>query len=223
LRDLTFSRDGAERFPAALSVSCVTGLLSEIGDHVPECAGIRLHGIEKLRPFLDPAGPVGAIAASIMGPAARPVRAVLFDKTRSANWSLGWHQDRMIAVQRRIEMPGFGPWSVKQGLIHVAPPIELLESMVTLRVHLDPVGPGNAPLWIAPGSHRFGRVPVDEIDQAVKRCGTSVCLAAPGDIWAYATPILHKSDAAQYLARRRVLQVDYAAAELPGGLVWLGV
>jgi hypothetical protein len=120
-------------------------------------------------------------------------------------------------------VPGFGPWSVKQGLIHVAPPIDLLASMVTLRAHFDPVGPGNAPLLIAPGSHRFGRVPVDEIDQVVECCGTFACLAAPGDIWAYATPILHKSDAAQDPARRRVLQVDYAASDLPGGLAWLGV
>jgi len=223
LRDLTFSHDGAERFPAALSGSSLTDLLSAIGEPPPDRAGIRLQGIEKIRPFLDPAGPVGAIAASIMGPAARPVRAILFDKTQSTNWTLGWHQDRTIAVRRRIETPGFGPWSVKQGLIHVTPPIELLASMITLRVHIDPVEPGNAPLWIAPGSHRFGRVKVNEIDQAVERCGTAVCLADPGDIWAYATTILHKSDAAQDPARRRVLQVDYAAAALPGGLKWLGV
>jgi hypothetical protein len=197
--------------------------LFAIDEHAPHRAGIRLHGIEKLRPILDPTGPIGAIAASIIGAAARPVRAILFDKTRSANWSLGWHQDRTIAVQKRIEVPGFGPWSVKQGLIHVAPPIDLLASMVTLRVHLDPVELSNAPLWIAPGSHRFGRVAVDEIDQIVERCGTSVCLADSGDIWAYATPILHKSEAAQHPARRRVLQVDYAATDLPGGLVWLGV
>jgi len=44
----------------------------------------------------------------------------------------------------------------------------------------------------------------------------------PG-IWLYATLILHASDAARVPAHRRVLQVDLAAADLPGGLKWLGV
>jgi len=39
----------------------------------------------------------------------------------------------------------------------------------------------------------------------------------------YATPIVHASQAAPVPARRRVLQVDFAAVELPGGLEWLGV
>jgi hypothetical protein len=35
--------------------------------------------------------------------------------------------------------------------------------------------------------------------------------------------ILHASQAADQPARRRVLQIDYAATDLPGGLTWLGV
>jgi hypothetical protein len=37
------------------------------------------------------------------------------------------------------------------------------------------------------------------------------------------TPILHCSEAAGEPAHRRVLQVDFAAADLPGGLAWLGI
>jgi ectoine hydroxylase-related dioxygenase (phytanoyl-CoA dioxygenase family) len=108
-------------------------------------------------------------------------------------------------------------------LKHVAPPFEVLNGMVTLRVHLDPVGALNAPLLIAPGSHAAGMTPVGDVPSVVARWGTFVCLAEPGDIWLYATPILHASDAATSPARRRVLQVDYAAAPLGGGLEWLGV
>ena len=95
--------------------------------------------------------------------------------------------------------------------------------MLTLRLHVDPVGPGNAPLLIAPGSHRLGVLPEAAIPAAVARCGALACLADPGDVWVYATPILHASEPADAPTRRRVLQVDYAAAELPGGLEWLGV
>ena len=117
-------------------------------------------------------------------------------------------------------MPGFGPWTLKHGMIHVEPPFELLAAMVTLRVHLDPVPASNAPLRIAPGSHRLGRIPAGEIDEAVRRCGEAQCLADAGDVWLYATPILHASEVASQPLRRRVLQIDYAADELPGGLRW---
>lgn len=108
-------------------------------------------------------------------------------------------------------------------MTHVAPPFDLLKRMVTLRVHLDDVPPTNAPLLIAPGSHKEGRVPVDAIQGVVNRRGIRVCVADAGDVWLYATPILHASEAATKPKQRRVLQLDYAAEDLPGGLEWLGV
>ena len=57
----------------------------------------------------------------------------------------------------------------------------------------------------------------------VDRCGTVACLASRGDIWLYATPILHASDAAANPRHRRVLQLDYSADDLPGDLEWLGI
>ena len=95
--------------------------------------------------------------------------------------------------------------------------------MTTLRVHLDPVPETNAPLLIAPGSHRLGRIPEAEVTGVVAQCGVYACLAWPGDAWLYSTPILHASEAAKAPLRRRVLQVDYAIDGLPGGLQWLGV
>ncbi|WP_363285187.1 phytanoyl-CoA dioxygenase family protein [uncultured Sphingomonas sp.] len=95
----------------------------------------------------------------LIGSAARPVRALLFDKRDASNWALGWHQDRTIEVAERLDIPGYGPWTVKQGRLHVSPPIDVLETMLTVRLHLDPVGPDNAPLEVAPGSHRWGLSP----------------------------------------------------------------
>lgn len=186
-------------------------------------AGLRLYGLPALRPLLDPTGPVGALAAGRLGRNTRPVRALLFDKSAATNWSLGWHQDRTIVVQSRHDVAGFGPWTRKRGLIHVAPPFGLLAGMVTLRLHLDPVGPDNAPLLIAPGSHRLGIVPVDHVSDAVRQCGVRACLADAGDVWMYSTPILHASHAARHPTRRRVLQVDYAPFDLPGNLRWSGI
>lgn len=219
---LTFVQDGAQRFRRVAGAELA--IIEEALAHLPEhLAGTRLRRAEALKPFLDSSGPVGAVAESAIGPGARPVRAILFDKTAQANWSLGWHQDRTIAVESRRDVPGFGPWTLKSGILHVAPPFHVLAGMATLRLHLDPVSATNAPLLIAPGSHRFGRVSENDIEHVVQRCGTAVCEAERGDVWAYATPILHASDAARVPLRRRVLQIDYAALELPGGLQWLGL
>jgi ectoine hydroxylase-related dioxygenase (phytanoyl-CoA dioxygenase family) len=192
--------------------------------HLPaEKAGIRIQGIAELRPFLASHGPIGAIAAKILGEGCRAVRAVLFDKTAETNWSLAWHQDRTICVSRRIEVPGFGPWTTKGGMLHVAPPFDLLTRMVTLRVHFDDVPASNAPLLVAPGSHSRGRLAVADIAAVVEQCGAIACLAKAGDVWVYSTPILHASEAAACPTHRRVLQVDFSADDLPGGLEWLGV
>ena len=185
--------------------------------------GVRIADCRELGPTLAAAGSIGELAVEHLGEAARPVRIILFDKTSDRNWSLGWHQDRTIWVRQRVETPGFANWTRKRGLQHVEPPFALLERMVTLRVHLDEVDEDNAPLLVAPGSHLFGRVGEADIEDTVRRCGTVVCTASAGDVWIYATPILHASDRAQRPQRRRVLQVDYSADELPGGLEWAGV
>lgn len=72
----------------------------------------------------------------------------MFDKASDANWNLAWHQDVTIAVQRQMDVPGFGPWSVKDGIVHVQPPEEVLNAMVAIRVHLDPCGADNGPLRV---------------------------------------------------------------------------
>jgi hypothetical protein len=220
---LAFSEEGAQLFRAVLTPDQLS-LLEEVLAQLPhDHAGLRLRGVEGLAPFLAPTGQIGGCAASVLGDDCRPVRAILFDKTPETNWALGWHQDRTIAVKQRIAVNGFGTWSVKSGMLHVEPPFELLSGMVTLRVHIDPVPASNAPLLIVPGSHKLGRVAEVDIREVVRRCGTVACLAEPGDIWLYATPILHASEAAVAPVHRRVLQVDFSVGKLPGGLEWLGV
>jgi len=192
--------------------------LEAIVDGLPrDKAGVRLRGVTGLAELLAP-NALGATA-----PGMRPVRAILFDKSAAANWALGWHQDRTIAVRARREVPGFGPWSIKAGMPHVEPPFALIESMRTIRVHLDPVPADNAPLLIAPGSHRLGRIAEPALVDIVERCGSVACLAEAGDVWIYATAIVHASAAAAPGTRRRVLQVDFSADTLPAGLDWLGV
>ena len=219
---MRFAAHGAERFDGAVAVE-LPAIEAALADMPRDRAGVRIAGNPVLATLLAVDCVIGGIAATVLGREARPVRAVLFDKSEATNWALGWHQDRTICLRERIDTAGFGPWTIKAGLHHVEPPFDLLAGMVTLRVHLDPVGPDNAPLLVAPGSHRAGRVPVDAVPTVVRDHGIEACLAEPGDVWLYSTPILHASDAAVRPTRRRVLQVDFSAVRLPNGLEWLGV
>jgi ectoine hydroxylase-related dioxygenase (phytanoyl-CoA dioxygenase family) len=151
------------------------------------------------------------------------VRAVLFDKSAHNNWVVPWHQDRTIAVRQPGDVPGYGPWSRKNGTWHVEPPFEITARMVTLRAHLDDCDQDNAPLLYVPGSHRIGKLPAKPVADFARMHGHAVSLAKTGDVWAYATAIVHASEAALNPARRRVLQMDYSADELPNELEWAGI
>ncbi|HEY0113535.1 MAG TPA: phytanoyl-CoA dioxygenase family protein [Allosphingosinicella sp.] len=214
---MQLGRDGAEHFPGALASSEVSAILEILSDRA---GSARLAAGYGLSAFLAPAD---RIAGRFLSSEARAVGAKFFDKSAHRNWSLGWHQDRTIPVRERREVPGFCQWTVKSGIHHCVPPFELLERMLTLRIHLDAAGADNAPLLIAPGSHRLGTLRESDIATVVSRCGIHACLAKAGDLWAYATPILHASARAESPARRRVLQLLYSADKLPGGLEWLGV
>jgi hypothetical protein len=150
----------------------------------------------------------------------RPVRAIYFNKSSTANWLVAWHQDLTLAVASRADVPGFGPWSVKEGVTHVQPPAALLEQMIAVRLHLDDADEFNGALRVLPGSHRFGRLSPKQIEEL--RCDTDevVCKAAAGDALLMRPLLLHASSRSQSDRPRRVLHIEYAAFQLPAGLTW---
>lgn len=218
---MTLANEGTALFRGA-ALSLLAQLDELAGCVATEKPGVRLHGDPLLAAIVE--HPILAdLVRDCIGAPARPVRAILFDKTPDTNWALGWHQDRTIAVRAKHVLPGYEVWTNKAGLPHVEPPFSLIERMLTIRVHLDDVDADNAPLVIAPGSHQLGRIAEAEIGGVVERCGTHICLAARGDIWGYATPILHASGRSQSHRHRRVLQIDYSSDALPEPLEWFGV
>lgn len=165
-------------------------------------------------------GELADLAAALVGGRPIPVRGIFFDKNPGANWSVVWHQDTSIAVRERIEVPGFGPWSVKAGVTHVRPPAAILEAMVTLRLHLDDCDESNGPLEVIPGSHLQGLIPESEIAAHREQSSPVACTVGAGGVVAMKPLILHASSPATRPGHRRVIHVEYAADELPGGLRW---
>lgn len=163
---------------------------------------------------------VTELVRSFLGARAKVVRAILFDKTRAANWKVPWHQDLSIAVREKRECAGFGPWSQKAGVWHVQPPTALLERMLTLRFHLDDTDAGNGALKVVPRSHRLGRLSAKEI--AVQRTAneTTVCSVKKGDCLIMRPLLLHSSSAGSQPKHRRIIHLEFSADELPQPLHW---
>lgn len=222
LTGLTLERDGAQHFGVALTAEDLAAVAALVDEEVGTAPGARLQPAGHTANLLHTGAP-WRIAAVLTSERARPVRAVAFDKTPDANWAVAWHQDRTICVREQHEVDGFGPWSRKSGRLHVTPPWSVLSRLITLRLHVDRVGGGNAPLEVAIGSHQFGQVAASDAARLAGGAPKHICLASAGDIWAYSTPILHRSAASATLGRRRVLQVDYADFDLPHPLRWSGI
>ena len=146
--------------------------------------------------------------AALLGLGARPVRALLMGKGDGQDWDIGWHRDTTFAVRAPKAVPGFDGWVDKGPFWQVQAPEALVAQVRSLRLHLDDSGPDTGPLLVKPGSHRGEEV--EPVELHAKR----------GDALLMHPLLLHASAKPKNLAPRRVLHIEWAAFDLPGGLEW---
>jgi hypothetical protein len=171
------------------------------------------------RLLLAPPAVLNSLAQQLL-PNARPVRVITFKKSKTSNWTLPWHQDRVVALRERLETPGFTNWTNKAGIWHAEPPIELLEGMLFARVHLDPTDAENGCLQLALGTHARGKIAAADADAIANAAPNENCLAARGDVLFAKALILHRSSPSRSSAGRRAVRIDYCAEGLPAPLQW---
>ncbi len=181
--------------------------------------GKRLEKNHDLSCFLGAENSLAYLAQQVL-PDARPVRAVIFNKSETGNWSVPWHQDRVIAVDRKYELDGYSSWSNKFGTWHVEPPEGFLRGMFFARIHLDDTDETNGCLELAVGTHKAGRILAGDVSEAVAGAPIETCRAERGDILFVKALTLHRSQRAQVNTQRRTLRVDYCAQPLPKPLHW---
>ena len=149
-----------------------------------------------------------------------PVRAIFFDKSPDANWFVTWHQDLTIAVRDRVDIAGYGPWSIKEGVSHVRPPVEVLEQMLAVRIHLDAADGNNGALRVLPASHTVGRLCDEQIQKTRERIAEVTCVVEAGGAMLMRPLLLHASSRSSSSGRRRVLHIEFADFPLPAPLEW---
>lgn len=146
------------------------------------------------------------------------VKSIYFDKPETSNWYVAYHQDLTISVNQKIEIENFGPWTIKQNQFAVQPPIEFLENMYTIRIHLDDTDENNGALRVIPKSHVKKIYRPETIDWTTEN--ESICKVAKGGIMIMKPLILHSSGRTTNNNKRRVIHIEFSNTELPDGLHW---
>jgi hypothetical protein len=151
-----------------------------------------------------------AIACQFVGPSAVPFRATLFDKSAQSNWLVVWHQDTALPLREQRDVPGWGPWSTKAGIVYAHAPAAALSRVVALRLHLDDSRVDNGPLRVVPGTHQRGVLTDAKIAGVVLGLTPVDCVVPAGGVVAMRPLILHASSKALSDHPRRVLHIEYA-------------
>jgi len=220
---VSFSDNGYELINSFLSSEQLDAFNSELGsvDLSKSSAGIR-NTQTKYRTISSFSFSTYAIeqAAFYLNGTPKFVRAILFNKTESNNWLVPWHQDKTVAVSQRFSLNGWGPWSEKDGILHVQPPLEVLNSMVTFRIHLDSTSEENGCLSVVPKSHRLGILTQQEISEQSSTFTPVLCPACEGSALVMRPHLLHASAKGKTPSQRRVLHLEYSDYDLPSRVLW---
>jgi hypothetical protein len=148
------------------------------------------------------------------------VQCTYFEKSQAKNWLVPLHQDLSIPVAKKVSHPALCGWSEKEGAIYVQPPLDVLQNMVAVRLHLDPCGQEDGPIKVVPGSHTLGILGA-KAGLEVRNIKREVaCLASRGAAVVMHPLVLHASSKATGQSLRRVLHFVFGPRELPYGLLW---
>jgi len=158
------------------------------------------------------------LLSSVLGSEYGLIRGLFFDKPPDQTWALPWHKDLLIAVQNdRISSSLYSPPRLRIGVPHTEPPLEVLQSMLTLRIHLDDMTAENGPLEVLPESHLTGKT----LQIHGFRAETLQCRA--GDVLAMRPLLVHSSGRSlpEVKSHRRILHLEFCGLpELPDGVRW---
>lgn len=146
------------------------------------------------------------------------VKSIYFDKPKKSNWYVAYHQDLTISVDKKAELPNFGPWTTKQNQFAVQPPLNILENIFTIRIHLDDTDEHNGALKVVPKSHAKGIYRPETIDWNVET--EHICAVEKGGIMIMKPFLLHGSNRTTNGKRRRIIHIEFSDRELPEELNW---
>ena len=205
--------DGYGIIPDVLSENEIAPLAAELrrSDLPRSRAGIRHAMSNATIAAVSQSPQLLGLAAQILGSGAIPFRATLFAKSPTANWLVVWHQDTALPLKVRCEVPEWGPWSVKEGVVYAHAPATALSEVLALRIHLDDSTADNGPLRVLPATHTLGILSDETLHQLSTEIVPIDCLVPRGGILLMRPLLVHASSKSRSESSRRVLHIEYAA------------
>lgn len=146
------------------------------------------------------------------------VKSIYFDKPESSNWYVAYHQDLTISVDKKMPLEDFGPWTIKQNQFAVQPPLEILQDLFTIRIHLDDTTHENGALKVIPKSHLKDIYRPETIDWTHET--EEICEVKSGGIMIMKPLLLHGSNRTTNNKKRRIIHIEFSSKELPAEVHW---
>jgi ectoine hydroxylase-related dioxygenase (phytanoyl-CoA dioxygenase family) len=94
-----------------------------------------------------------------------------------------------------------------------------MANMLAIRLRLDESHEDNGPLRVIPGSHKAGCLSAEEI-ATWKEQQNVICTVPRGGAILMRPLLVHASSSCAKPEPRRVIHLEFAAENLPGGLEW---
>ncbi len=145
-------------------------------------------------------------------------KSIYFDKPPESNWYVAYHQDLTISVDKKFPLESYGPWTVKQNQFGVQPPLNILESSFTIRIHLDDTDENNGALIVIPKSHAKGICKATKIDLTHET--ENIVKLKSGGVMIMKPLLLHSSKRTTNNKKRRVIHIEFCNIELPIEINW---
>ncbi|OJJ20257.1 hypothetical protein BKI52_17475 [marine bacterium AO1-C] len=157
----------------------------------------------------------------------RCIKAIFFDKPPLSNWVVNWHQDLTINVKEKpasySSLPSsdnFRQWIQKSSFWSVQPPLDYLQNIVTVRLHLEDCATENGALKILAGSHQPGITAAQKLDQLKENFEEVTCEIPQGGALIMSPLTWHASSKNRGSQHRRVIHLEFSNMSLPQDLNW---
>lgn len=142
-----------------------------------------------------------------------PNRAIGFVKSNDSNWSLPWHQDRVVAMGKKIESPKYSNWNRKSGVWHCEPTVDVLKDMAFAYIAFDENTDEAGGLELAVGTHRHGKILQSDIAAQIASSELITPAMAAGEVLLVSALTLHRSTLWSGKSQRRALRLDFRTGD----------
>ncbi len=155
------------------------------------------------------------LAAIYLGEPVHFCRATMMKKAPGGTATVDWHQDTSAAVER--DLGDADSSGIRDGVPHRRVSSDVLDRMLVARINVEPQYADGGCLQVIPGSHKWGKIPFEEVKQRAAQSQPMLCPVPEGSILFYRPLLAHASGPNTRTDpnhQRRVIHNEFRAASI---------